>query len=236
MPELAVTAEEARSLIASKRGFTVDEETGCWLYARTTAAGHGPYLSFYIAVFGEPPPGFEVYHRCQGARRGCVRPNHLDVAPHGTRVRRRRDPPLSAPVATEFSRRIRGEREARRQSRPEFAKELRIAATTLRDWEEGQSQPSAELHRQIVKKLGWDAQPRKWVVTMVHEITVTARSSGEAAEQAHAQLEVEGQPRKTALFNVRPAVAGRGRRSAQRSSRRTAGGSNQPARRDPRRR
>ena len=200
-----LTAAEALACVEQRQGYVVDEHTGCWICPERTAAGFGPYLAFYVAVYGEPPEGFEVYHLCEGGRRGCVRPSHLDTAPAGSRVRHVPDPALTAQAAGAFAQRIRDERAAARAARPDFALMLGVSPRTLRDWEEGRSQPSAALARHIAAKLGWGGPPRQWVVTFVHEAVVSAPSAGQAVGVAYESVSPEGAPRRTALYNVRPA-------------------------------
>src|SRR4051794_20076697 len=119
------TVSEARACLDAHRrgepcGFTVDADTGCWLWDELPESGLGPFLAFYEAAYGAPPPAFTVAHRCRGAWRGCVRPAHLDTVAPGMRVR----PFDDRPVVDGWARAIAEEREARGQDRRTFAHEL----------------------------------------------------------------------------------------------------------------
>jgi DNA-binding XRE family transcriptional regulator len=197
-----VTRDEAVELIEQGRGYTEDAN-GCWLYDVPMSTGFGPFLAFYEAIYDRVPRGFEVFHVCRGGRRGCVRPSHLDLAPAGSRMRDVPDPRVDPADRMAFASRLRDEREARRANRPQFAKELGVAASTLGTWEEGLHQPADDMYRQIARQLGWDGRPRRWMVTVVHQRVVVARSSGDAVREALEPLRIEGEQLKTAVHSVR---------------------------------
>lgn len=75
-------------LMESKRSWTVDESSGCWVWdGKPTAAGYGRTTVDGQEVYahrwswtehrGPIPPGHHVHHEC-GNRR-CVNPDHLAV-------------------------------------------------------------------------------------------------------------------------------------------------------------
>jgi DNA-binding XRE family transcriptional regulator len=154
-------------------------------------------------IYDRVPQGFEVFHVCQGGRRGCVRPSHLDLAPAGSRMRDVPDPSIEVGDRMAFAKRLRDEREARSSTRGQFAKELGVAASTLGHWEDGVHQPADDMYRQIARQLGWDGRPRRWMVTVVHQRVVVARSSGDAVREALEPLRIEGEQLKTAVHSVR---------------------------------
>lgn len=200
---VAVTVAEARECIERKLGFREDEEFGCWLWDMPASTGYGPYLAFYEAAFDEVPEGFEVFHICPNGHRGCVRPAHLDIAPPGSRVRTVPDPALQVEIRLEFARKIRDEREARRESRSQFGAELGVSPRTVESWESGHRTPDQETYKQLAKRFGWDGRARSYVVTLVVQEVVTARSAGEAARKVIGRIEKEGPGVKYAVYNVR---------------------------------
>jgi transcriptional regulator with XRE-family HTH domain len=197
---VAWTVEEARDALEHGRGYTVDEHTGCYYQTTTTAAGYGSFLTVYIAVFGNPPPGWMVYHRCHGGRRGCIRPSHLDIT-DGTPIVDA-DPGLSPLDRNGFAARLRFEREARRATLAQFARELGVSQSTLVDWETNLSSPTQDDFQRISRRLGWDGTLTKWVVTVVSQQTVGAHSAGDAARVAMESLEREQGDRHLALYGV----------------------------------
>jgi transcriptional regulator with XRE-family HTH domain len=200
---VAITPDEARECIVKKVGYQFEERTGCWIWPVTASTGFGPFLAFYEAAYGPAPKGFEVKHLCHSGDRGCVRPSHLDVVPIGSKLAKRPDPALSVEERLSFAARIRDERTARRATRAAFAKELGIAASTMRDWEEGHSQPTGDTYRQLAKKLGWSGHRRKFRVTVIHERIIQAHSAGEAVREFYDELDIEGEPLKTEVVAAR---------------------------------
>ena len=202
---LAVSVADAARCIREHSGFTLDEVSGCWLWPVRGPGGLGPFRAFYEAAHGPPPEGFRLVHRCSGARRGCVRPAHLDVARDGEAL----PPPLGRPLAPShralWARRLRSEREARGATRVQFARELRVATSTLAAWEDGRQAPDSQRAAEISDVLGWDGRARRYVVTAVVQRVVAARSSGEAALQARSELERDDQPGKLVIARVEQA-------------------------------
>ena len=189
-------------MIATHQGYTVDERTGCWIADERGPSGFGPYLAFFLARNGPVPEGLEVVHRCPNGPYGCVRPSHMDLVPEGDAVRRERLPPLAPVERDAFSNRIRDERLARRQTRREFSRELRVASSTLASWEQGRSAPSGDHARQIAEKLGWDGRPRRFVVTFVGQQVVTERSAGAAMRRVWDHLDSAEQDCKLAVYDI----------------------------------
>jgi transcriptional regulator with XRE-family HTH domain len=201
----AITPEEARARLDSGEGYTVQPETGCWIWNEPAPTGQGPWLAFYEAAYGAIPDGMVARHLCRNGHDGCVRPSHVDIVPAGSRIERLPDPAVGIETH-DFAQRIRDEREARRMSLRDFAKELRVGVSTLAAWERGQRFPSGENLRWLARYLGWDGQPRKWVVTIVQQRVVTTDSPGRAVREVWEQIERQQlQPRKTVVYNVRQA-------------------------------
>lgn len=200
---LAVSVADAAAMIAGRRGFTVDEVTGCWRYPARGPGGLGPFRAFYVAAFGEPPEGFRIVHVCSGAVEGCVRPGHLDLlAPGRPRPAPRRGRPLAEDVGQLFARRIRGEREALGMTQAQLAKLLRCSVSTVGDYERGASTPDAYRYAEIARQLGWDGEPRRYVVTAVVQRVVVATSAGEAGRRVRDELDRDDQPDKVAVARV----------------------------------
>lgn len=201
-PEIKVpTLAEAGELIRSRGGFT-ENDAGCWIWDHATVTGYGPYLPFYEAVFGPVPAGLEVYHLCHGGPEGCVRPTHMDIAPPDSKMKRIPDPALTVEQKDDFAHRIEEERLARKASKQQFAKELGVSSTTLRDWVSGVSAPLPDTYRRISKKMGWDGHERRFRVTALHQRVIVARSAGEAVRQFHHDLNIEGETLKTEIVRA----------------------------------
>jgi len=77
--------------------YLVDEETGCWIWQRTTTAygygwirvngkGTNAHRAIYERLHGPVPPGLVVDHLCRN--RICVNPDHLEVVTQTVNVRR----------------------------------------------------------------------------------------------------------------------------------------------------
>src|SRR4029077_19951577 len=104
-------------LIATRTGFTVDPETGCWLW--DDCVGFGPYLAAYEATYGEVPDGCRPYPLCDNGRYGCVRPSHLDIALPGDPLP---EPTPDLVMRTGFAHKLADERRARRWSPAQMAR------------------------------------------------------------------------------------------------------------------
>lgn len=201
-----ISVSDARDSIQSGEGWALEEDTGCWLWSEPSASGYGPYLSFHRATYGEAPDGFEVAHICRGGRKGCVRPSHLDLVAAGSVLPNLAEPALAQELRSSFAARIKDERAARRMTQEEFAREMRVSVMTIRNWESGRKTPLPETYRAIARKLGWNGRRRKYTVVFVHEVIVTAGSTGEAMRKVWDEIDREGRPRKSRLFHVRPAT------------------------------
>jgi hypothetical protein len=202
--KIAWTVPEAARAIKERRGFTEEPHTGCWIQNARTLAGYGAFLSTWEATYGPIPAGLAPYHKCHGARRGCVRPSHMDIAPEGAEVDRWPNPGL-APGNT-FRARLRDERESRQATRQQFAAELGVSIGTVASWEDGRSEPSLDEHDRLERRLGWSDRPQKFIVTLVMQQVVVARSSGAAARQALDELDREEGDRKLAVYRVVKAI------------------------------
>lgn len=194
-------AEMGRCLAAGV-GYRVDARTGCWLWEAPASTGFGPFRAAWEATHGPVPPGLEPFHRCRGGQRGCVRPDHLDIGPPGQRVERVRDPALPIAERTAFARRVTDEREARGQTRAQFARALGVGAPTIAAWEEGRSAPTVDQVERMAREFGWDGAPRRWTVVAAVERVVTATSAGGAARQVRDTLNVEGYIDKVVIGRV----------------------------------
>jgi transcriptional regulator with XRE-family HTH domain len=199
-----LTPEEARDVIRrpAEFGIRMDERAGCWLWPQPASTGFGPYLAIYEASFGEVPEGMEVFHVCSGGPRGCVRPQHLDIAPADSRIRHVPDPAITAAERAGFAVKIGDERRARKATRAAFARELGISPTTVRDWEEGRTAPTPDFYDQIVRKMGWDGLDHKFDVVVAVQRTVTAKTAGQAARQVLDELTLDGQPEKVEVVRA----------------------------------
>lgn len=195
--------EMARCLQAGI-GFRVDQRTGCYLWEAPASTGFGPFRAAWEATHGPVLAGLQPYHTCRGGRRGCIRPDHLDIRPAGESDRaRRRDPALPHAERAAFARRITDEREARGQTRAQFSRPLRVSASTVRSWEEGLSAPTVDQVELMAREFGWDGGLRRWTVVAAVERVVTAGSAGDAARQIRDQLNAEGYVDKVVIGQVR---------------------------------
>ena len=180
----------------------VDPDTGCWYWPYRTSTGYGPFLSFFVAAFSEPPEGMDVFHLCRGGPFGCIRPSCLDVAPTGTKISRVRDPRIARERLPAFAERLRAERSARRITQHEFARQLGVSATVYGAWENARNAPTREAYREIAERLGWDGVLRRFAVLVALERVVEARSAGEAASAVLGGVEIDGQPHKAQVIRI----------------------------------
>lgn len=194
----------AQAIIESARrgtheGFEVNPESGCWEWQQRDQEGRGPWHAFAVAAFGEAPDGFRWVHLCGRERHGCVRPAHLDLLPFGA------PPPDPEPTRSDredFRAAIAAERMVRRD-RLSLARQLGVSVQTLRRWETGREHPGLDVQRQVQAKLGWDGKPRRWLVTVVMQRTVSCAAAAQAAQRVMDELAADGQPRKMVIHNVR---------------------------------
>jgi hypothetical protein len=196
------TVAEAGELIASRRWaglIATDDEFGCWMWLESPD-GYGPALAFFEAAYGELPEGMKLIHRCPNGRRGCVRPLHLDALPDDVEAPQA---PLSQLERTRFARGLRDERDARRWSLARMGRHLGVSASTVRSWERGITHPPADLGRELDRKLGWDLEPRRFMVTLAIQRIVVARSAGAATRRVYEQLAPDGQQLKAEVRDVR---------------------------------
>jgi transcriptional regulator with XRE-family HTH domain len=202
------TVEQLREALASGEGWHREQRSECYLWEERSPDGYGPFELAYEAHFGPVPEGMRVGHVCAGGRRGCIRPAHLEAIPAGAR-NTDVDPALVAEMPG-FPRRIRDEREARGMTRAEFAKELRVAPSTLKAWERGERLPAMDLLKWLVGYLGWAGEPQTYVVTALVQRYERANSSGDALRLAWEHIErMNGGPRKAAVVSVKPVARGR---------------------------
>lgn len=197
------TSAEAADLIPTRPPelMTVDGEFGCWLWVDTPES-FGPVLAFYEAAYGPLAEGMKIGHACPNGRRGCVRPAHLDCFPEDMEIP---EPPLRNDERAAFAQILVDERDARRYTRAEMARHLRVAEATLKAWEDGERVPAPDVARQVGRKLGWGNKPRKWTVTVVHQRVFVAVSAGQAVRAMWDELAVEGEQLKTEVADVRKA-------------------------------
>jgi hypothetical protein len=76
--------------------YTIDPDTGCWIWQLSTANGYGQvwffgrlyraHRLFYILLVGDIPEGLQIDHRCR--LRLCVNPDHLEAVTGPENVRR----------------------------------------------------------------------------------------------------------------------------------------------------
>jgi transcriptional regulator with XRE-family HTH domain len=197
----AVTTEEAKRCIALREGFVEDE--GCWIWENPVHTGYGPFRSFWQAANGRIEDGLLVFHDCQRGDQGCVNPAHMRLLQ--PKAYKRRDYLAPQRDLDAWSKALRAERNVRQWSQSRMAKELGIHTQTLKNWELGIARPTRKLQRVVAGVLGWEAEPRKFVVTVAVQDVLVAHSSGEAIEKAFATLPepVKG-VRKRELIEVRP--------------------------------
>jgi transcriptional regulator with XRE-family HTH domain len=216
---VAWTVAEARVAIDERRGYVEDKASGCWLAQRRTMAGFGSYLTVYEAVFGLVPSGWTVYHSCGNGSVGCIRPSHLEITEEGAHVHMRNL--LPAVIAHDFAERIRAERAARQATMQQFARELGVAQSTLEGWEAGTSSPTVDDYKRLTRRMGWEAEPQKWAVTVVVQQFVVAASAGDAARAVLEDIEREDGDRHVAVYNViagkdLPRIKGQSQKAARR--------------------
>jgi hypothetical protein len=83
--------------IPLEKRYTVDEDTGCWLWVgKRTADGRGEFMRngrryygyrvFYEMANGPIPEGLVIDHRCENPP--CVNPEHLEAVPQRINARR----------------------------------------------------------------------------------------------------------------------------------------------------
>lgn len=159
-------------------------------------------MAFFIAAYGEPFKGAEIFHTCHGGKLGCIRPSHLDIAPQGTAVRLARGPSIGRERRMEFARKIRRERMALNLTQAEFGRELGIKARTVSSWELGERAPHIDRYRELAAKFGWDGKLRRFTVLVALERTVEAASAKKAAAAVLAALEVDGRPQKAQVIRT----------------------------------
>lgn len=190
--------------LAAGVGYTVDPDTGCWLWQQPAPNGYGPYLAAWYAEHPDPlPDGINPTHQCTGGPRGCIRPDHLTLAGTGRPPTRLPTPPLPPDMRDSFARRLRDEREARGATVQQLAVLLGVSPSTIRGWESAQHAPTVDQVARLAREFGWDEQPRKWVVAAVVERVVIAVSAGAAARQVRDDLNVPGHADKVVIGTVR---------------------------------
>jgi transcriptional regulator with XRE-family HTH domain len=173
----------------------VELAEGHWLWTDPGPNGRGPWLSFCEAFHGDTPANMLWVCTCEAEDRGCVRPSHFTLIKEGEA------PPVHPAVVSEFARRIREERTARRDARA-FAREIGVAQSTVRSWERGETHPGRDVEDRLAKRFGWDNKPRRWITTIVFQSVDIADSAGAAAALALQPLEREGFPLKAVIHSV----------------------------------
>lgn len=89
-------------LVRFQEKYTVDPETGCWLWKACIAPNGyglfhdgklmGAHRFSYMFHIGNIPTDFDLDHLCRVRR--CVNPNHLEAVPHSENVRRGLSPSI----------------------------------------------------------------------------------------------------------------------------------------------
>jgi transcriptional regulator with XRE-family HTH domain len=196
----AVTAEEAKLCLERREGFREDE--GCFLWENPASTGYGPFRAFYEAENGYIDEGLLVFFDCGRGDDGCVNPAHMRLLTAEEHLRADYLAPKRDVEA--WSKAIRAERHVRGWSQSRMAQELGIHLQTLKNWELGTTRPTRQLQRVVAGVLGWEAEPRRFVVTVAIQDVVVAHSSGEAIDVMFRTLpEPEKGVRKRELVEVR---------------------------------
>lgn len=202
-----IDVEQARWCLENDFGFS-KQANGCWYWSKPYGNGLGPFRSFFLAanpeVYEDEIEDVEWVWTCGNGHRACINPDHI-VTSSSHKVDAVGADAIDRDTAVvNWAQAIRTERSVREWSERKMAEELGVTRQTIRGWEAGEQLPRAKMRRLISNHLGWELEPRKWVVSYVIQDVVVASTAVEAIQKV--KMAFPPQPlggRKTEIIEAR---------------------------------